>query len=51
MSQNELMGAILIGFLRTGQEILLGDGVPEDELETELAPMAVQLAYVQQVLV
>lgn len=46
-----LMGAIQLDFLRTGQEALLEDGVPEDEVETELAPMAVQLAYVQQVLV
>ncbi|KAL6193176.1 hypothetical protein ACLB2K_034260 [Fragaria x ananassa] len=35
---------------RTGKEVLLEDGVPDDEIETELAPIAVQLAYVQQLL-
>lgn len=35
--------------VRIGQEALLEDNLPDDEIEIELAPIAVQLAYVQQV--
>lgn len=35
--------------VRIGQETLLEDNLPDDEIEIELAPIAVQLAYVQQV--
>lgn len=36
-------------FIRIGQEILMEDNLPDDEIEIELSPIAVQLAYVQQV--
>lgn len=35
--------------VRIGQETLLEENLPDDEIEIELAPIAVQLAYVQQV--
>lgn len=35
--------------VRIGQETLLEDNFPDDEIGIELAPIAVQLAYVQQV--
>jgi signal recognition particle subunit SRP72 len=34
---------------RVGQEALMDDNLAEDDIEIELAPIAVQLAYVQQV--
>ena len=34
---------------RVGQETLMDDNLAEDDIEIELAPIAVQLAYVQQV--
>ena len=37
-------------FVRIGQETLMEDNLPDDEIEIELAPIAVQLAYVQQVI-
>lgn len=36
-------------FFRIGQETLLEENLEADEVEIELAPIAVQLAYVQQV--
>lgn len=36
-------------FVRIGQETLTDDNFAEDDIEIELAPIAVQLAYVQQV--
>lgn len=35
--------------VRIGQETLMDESLPDDEIEIELAPIAVQLAYVQQV--
>ncbi|KDO82042.1 hypothetical protein CISIN_1g005990mg [Citrus sinensis] len=37
-------------FVRIGQETLTDDNFAEDDIEIELAPIAVQLAYVQQLL-
>ena len=34
---------------RIGQEMLMEEDYADDEIETELAPIAVQLAYVHQV--
>lgn len=34
---------------RIGQETLMDENLPDDKIEIELAPIAVQLAYVQQV--
>ena len=42
---------LLILFYRVGQEALMDDNWADDEIESELAPIAVQLAYVQQVIV
>ncbi|RXH72231.1 hypothetical protein DVH24_033769 [Malus domestica] len=39
---------LLLKARRIGQEALFSDNVPEDEIQIELAPIAVQLAYVQQ---
>lgn len=36
-------------FIRIGQESLMEDNWPDDDIENELSPIAVQLAYVQQV--
>lgn len=36
-------------FVRIGQETLMDDNLAEDDIEIELAPIAVQLAYVLQV--
>ncbi|KAH7515560.1 hypothetical protein FEM48_Zijuj10G0039700 [Ziziphus jujuba var. spinosa] len=41
---------LLLSARRIGQETLLEDNIPDDEIEIELAPIAVQLAYVQQLL-
>ncbi|KAM1633553.1 hypothetical protein ACFXTN_010595 [Malus domestica] len=41
---------LLLKARRIGQEELFSDNVPEDEIQIELAPIAVQLAYVQQLL-
>ncbi|KAG7979909.1 hypothetical protein I3843_05G154300 [Carya illinoinensis] len=41
---------LLLSARRIGQETLLEDNLPDDEIEIELAPIAVQLAYVQQLL-
>ncbi|XP_068325995.1 uncharacterized protein [Pyrus communis] len=41
---------LLLKARRIGQEALFSDNVPEDEIQIELAPIAVQLAYVQQLL-
>jgi hypothetical protein len=43
------MDANLLVAIRIGQETLLDENLPDDEIEIELAPIAVQLAYVQQV--
>lgn len=43
------MDADLLFFVRIGQETLTDDNFAEDDIEIELAPIAVQLAYVQQV--
>jgi hypothetical protein len=40
---------VLVVVVRIGQETLLEENLPDDEIEIELAPIAVQLAYVQQV--
>jgi hypothetical protein len=39
----------VLKFYRIGQEYFVEDGIPEDDIEAELAPIAVQLAYVRQV--
>lgn len=36
-------------FVRIGQEMLMEEDYMDDEIENELAPIAVQLAYIQQV--
>jgi hypothetical protein len=36
-------------FYRIGQEYFMEDGISKDEIEAELAPITVQLAYVRQV--
>ncbi|CAL0306389.1 unnamed protein product [Lupinus luteus] len=41
---------LLLSGRRVGQEILMEDNFPDDEIEIELSPIAVQLAYVQQLL-
>nr|KYP52979.1 Signal recognition particle 72 kDa protein [Cajanus cajan] len=41
---------LLLSGRRIGQEILMEDNLPDDEIEIELSPIAVQLAYVQQIL-
>ncbi|CAB4294778.1 unnamed protein product [Prunus armeniaca] len=41
---------LLLVARRIGQETMVSDNFPEDEIENELAPIAVQLAYVQQLL-
>ncbi|XP_057751010.1 uncharacterized protein LOC130969353 [Arachis stenosperma] len=41
---------LLLSGRRIGQEVLMEDNLPDDEIESELAPLAVQLAYVQQLL-
>lgn len=38
-------------FGRIGQEMLMEEDYADDEIETELAPIVVQLAYVRQVTV
>jgi hypothetical protein len=43
------MDANVLVAIRIGQETLLDENLPDDEIEIELAPIAVQLAYVQQV--
>ena len=40
---------MILYFVRIGQETLMEDDLLDDEIESELAPIAVQLAYVQQV--
>lgn len=35
--------------VRMGQETLMDESLADDEIEIELAPISVQLAYVQQV--
>ncbi len=44
---NKVSGLILDGH-RIGQESLIEDDYTEEEIEDELAPISVQLAYVQQ---
>ncbi|KAL2238616.1 UNVERIFIED_CONTAM: Signal recognition particle subunit SRP72 [Sesamum indicum] len=41
---------MLLSARRIGQETLMEENLADDEIEIELAPLAVQLAYVQQVL-
>lgn len=41
---------LLLSARRVGQETLMEDNLADDEIEIELAPLAVQLAYVQQLL-
>lgn len=38
------------GFCRVGQETLMEENLADDEIEIELAPISVQLGYVQQVI-
>lgn len=40
---------VAIHFCRIGQETLMDENLADDEIENELAPIAVQLAYVRQV--
>lgn len=35
--------------IRIGQESLIEEEIPEDEIEDELAPISVQLSYLHQV--
>ncbi|PKA57689.1 hypothetical protein AXF42_Ash016735 [Apostasia shenzhenica] len=44
-AENQLLSA-----RRIGQEMLMDEDYADDEIETELAPIAVQLAYIQQLL-
>lgn len=48
--ENDLLMLIYSNLFRIGQETLLEDNFEADEVEVELAPIVVQLAYVQQVL-
>ncbi|KAL3828180.1 hypothetical protein ACJIZ3_016982 [Penstemon smallii] len=41
---------LLLSARRTGQETLVEENLADDDIEIELAPIAVQLAYVQQIL-
>lgn len=41
---------LLLSGRRIGQEVLMEDNLADDEIEMELSPIAVQLAYVQQLL-
>lgn len=41
---------LLLSARRIGQETLMDENLADDEIENELAPIAVQLAYVQQML-
>ncbi|KAF3320260.1 signal recognition particle subunit SRP72 [Carex littledalei] len=41
---------VLLNARRIGQEFLMNDDYAEDEIETELAPIAVQLGYVRQMM-
>ncbi|CAJ1935611.1 unnamed protein product [Sphenostylis stenocarpa] len=41
---------LLLSGRRIGQEVLMEDNLADDEIEIELSPIAVQLAYVQQLL-
>ncbi|CAH9128624.1 unnamed protein product [Cuscuta epithymum] len=41
---------LLLSARRIGQEVLMEDNVPDDEIEMKLAPISVQLAFVQQIL-
>ncbi|ESW30720.1 hypothetical protein PHAVU_002G176900 [Phaseolus vulgaris] len=41
---------LLLSGRRIGQEVLMEDNLADDEIELELSPIAVQLAYVQQLL-
>lgn len=38
-----------ISFCRVGRETLMNESLADDDIEIELAPIAVQLAYVQKV--
>lgn len=38
-----------LSFVRIGQEMLMDEDYADDEIESELAPIVVQIAYVQQV--
>lgn len=44
-----LLDANVLVVVRIGQETLMEDSLLDDDIEIELAPIAVQLAYVQQV--
>lgn len=39
----------LHAFIRIGQETLMEENLPDEDVEIELAPIAVQLAYLHQV--
>ncbi|EPS72346.1 hypothetical protein M569_02406 [Genlisea aurea] len=41
---------LLLSARRIGQETLMEENLPDDDIEIELAPIAVQIAYVQQIL-
>ncbi|KAG8389019.1 hypothetical protein BUALT_Bualt02G0185800 [Buddleja alternifolia] len=41
---------LLLSARRIGQETLMEENLADEDIETELAPLAVQLAYVQQIL-
>ncbi|KAG6409610.1 hypothetical protein SASPL_127650 [Salvia splendens] len=52
IERNKLQDAeqLLLSARRIGQETLMEENLLDDDIETELAPVAVQLGYVQQVL-
>ncbi|KAG5029369.1 hypothetical protein JHK87_012883 [Glycine soja] len=52
IARNEYTDAeqLLLSGRRIGQEVLMEDNLADDEIEIELSPIAVQLAYVQQLL-
>jgi signal recognition particle subunit SRP72 len=43
------LDADVLFLVRIGQETLMEENWPDDDIEIELAPLAVQLAYLQQV--
>ncbi|GMH02650.1 hypothetical protein Nepgr_004489 [Nepenthes gracilis] len=52
IDRNEYRDAeqLLLSARRVGQETLMGEDMADDDMEVELAPIAIQLAYVQQLL-
>ncbi|GAB2280578.1 hypothetical protein Dimus_015205 [Dionaea muscipula] len=50
MNKHKDAEQLLLSARRVGQETLMGENLADDEIEIELAPIAVQLAYVYQLL-